>query len=68
MNHTKIQYVLIAHREIIDAKRRMVQWQRQFMERLASLDRDEVAEFKKEAALLGWALPALKAEDGLDSH
>ncbi len=68
MNHTKIQYVLIAHREIIDTKRRMVQWQRQFMERLASLDHDEVAEFKKEVALLGWALPALKPEDGLDSH
>ena len=67
MNHTKIQYVLIAHREIIDAKQRMVQWQHQFMERLASLDHDEVAEFKKEVALLGWALPALKAEDGLDS-
>ncbi len=67
MNHTKIQYVLIAHREIIDAKQRMVQWQRQFMERLASLDHDEVAEFKKEVALLGWALPALKAENGVDS-
>ncbi len=68
MNHTKIQYVLIAHREIIEAKQRMVRWQHQFMERIASLDHDEVAEFKKEVALLGWALPALKAEDGLDSH
>ncbi len=45
----------------------MVQWQHQFVERLASLDHDEEAEFKKEVALLGWALPALKAENGVDS-
>ena len=67
MNHTKIQYILIAQREIIDAKQRMVKWQHQVVERLAYLDHDEEAEFKKEVALLGWALPALRAENGVDS-
>ncbi len=49
----KIQYALIAYREIIEAQRRMDHWQHQFLERLASLDKDEVGEFKKRGGVTG---------------
>ena len=53
MNHTKFQYALIAHRETLEANRLIDQWQRHFMERLASLDDDEVGEFKKSGGVIG---------------
>ncbi len=53
MNHTRIQYALIAHREILEAERRIDQWKYHFMERLASLDDDEVVEFKKKGGVVG---------------
>ncbi len=49
--HIKIEYALIAYREIIEAQRRMNHWQHQFLERLASLDKDEEGEFKKRLPL-----------------
>ena len=53
MNHTKIQYALIAHRETLEANRRVDQWQHHFIERLASLDDDEIDEFKKGGGVIG---------------
>ncbi len=50
--HVRIQYALIAHREIIEAQRRMEHWQHQLLERLASLDKDEVGEFKKRGGVI----------------
>ena len=57
MNHTKIQYALIAHREIVDAKRRMEEWRKQFMERLAALSNDELGEFVKKGGIIGTGSP-----------
>ncbi len=65
MNQTKIQYALIAHREILEAKRRMDQWQNHFMERLASLDDDEVGEFKKSGGVIGAGSPHSQGRAGI---
>ena len=62
MNHTRIQYALIAHREILAAERRIDRWQNEFTERLASLDDDEVVEFEKKGGVLGAGSP--RSQDG----
>ncbi len=64
MNQTRIQYALIAHREILEAKRRIGLWQDDFMERLASLDDDEVVEFKKRGGVIGAGSPRSQDRGG----
>ncbi len=64
MNHTRIQYALIAHREISAAKRRIDQWQDDFMKRLASLEDDEVVEFKKKCGVIEAGSPRSQDRGG----
>jgi len=57
MIHTKIHYALIAHRESLEANRRVDQWEHHSIERLASLDDDEVGVFKKSVGVIGAGSP-----------
>ena len=45
MNRTRIQYAVIAHRELTEAKRHMAVWESQLTERLAALDIEEQCEY-----------------------
>ncbi len=45
MNRTRIQYAVIAHRELTEAKRHMAVWESQLTDRLAALDPEEKSEY-----------------------
>jgi len=45
MNPTKIQYAVIAHRELTEAKRRIAALESQLIDRLATLDTKEKSEY-----------------------
>ena len=45
MNRTRIQYAVIAHRELTEAKRDMSVWESHLTERLAALDPEEKSEY-----------------------
>ena len=45
MNRTRIQYAVIAHRELTEAKRQIAVWESQLTDRLAALDSEEKSEY-----------------------
>ena len=47
MNQTKIQYALIAQKELIAAQQKVALWSTHLNKRLATLDETETAEFKR---------------------
>jgi hypothetical protein len=49
MNQTKVQYAVIAHKELLQAKRKVDFWSAHLTERLETLNDAEITEFKKRA-------------------
>jgi hypothetical protein len=47
MNQTKIQYALIAQKELFAAQQKVVLWSAHLSERLANLNESEEAEYKR---------------------
>jgi len=45
MKRTRIQYAVIAHRELAEVKRRIAAWESQLTERLAALNAEEKSEY-----------------------
>jgi hypothetical protein len=52
MNQTKIQYALIAHQQLTEAREKASLWSSQLNQRLESLDQAEAAEFSKRTGSL----------------
>ena len=46
MNRTRIQYAIIAHRELTEAKRRIASLETQLTQRLATLDTEERSAYR----------------------
>ena len=46
MNRTRIQYAIIAHRELTEAKRRIASLEIQLTQRLAALDTEERSAYR----------------------
>jgi hypothetical protein len=49
MNQTKVQYAIIAHKELQEAKEKVDFWSAHLTERLETLNDAEITEFKKRA-------------------
>lgn len=52
MNQTKIQYALIAHQKLTEAREKASLWSRQLDQRLETLDQAEAEEFSKRTGAL----------------
>ena len=51
MNQTKVQYAIIAHKELLQAKQKVDFWSAHLTKRLGTLDDAEITEFKKRAGV-----------------
>jgi hypothetical protein len=49
MNRTKVQYALIAQKELISAQEKVFLWSTHLSERLANLNESEKAEYQRKA-------------------
>lgn len=49
MNQTKVQYAIIAHKELVQARQKVDFWSNHLTERLETLNDAEISEFKKRA-------------------
>ena len=54
MNKTKVQYAIIAHKELTQAQELVTHWSSHLDQRLESLNDAEIAEFRKKTS---WPLP-----------
>ena len=52
MNQTKVQYAIIAQKELIAAQQKVALWSAHLHQRLGNLDESEAAEYKRRAGSL----------------